>query len=158
MKPSENAYNLIKKFEGLRLKAYKALPTEKYYTIGYGTYGPQIKKGMIITEEQADAMLRKSVEEISSVIDSDRLNLEQNQYDALVSFIYNIGTGAYKRSTLRKKLIWLSVTPKYSEYINMTLDCVKQIKRWDKSGGKVIPGLTKRREEEARLFLAHKIS
>ena len=81
---------LLKKFEGCRLKAYKATPREKYYTIGYGHYSPDIRANQTITQEQADELLRKDLEKFENYVNTMvKLRLNQNQFDALVSFTYN---------------------------------------------------------------------
>lgn len=134
---------LLKKFEGCRLKAYKALPTEKYYTIGYGHTGADVKAGMTITLAQAEAMLKTDLKIFEKSVNNYVLvGMTQNMFDALVSFSYNCGESVLKGSTLLKKL-------NKKDYI----DAAEQFKKWNKSGGKVIPGLTERRAKERALFL-----
>ena len=92
MKISEKGLELIKTFEGLRLSSYKALSAEKYYTIGYGHYGSDVSKDMIITESQAEELLKKDVEKFEDKVNKySNYSFNQNQFDALVSFAYNIG-------------------------------------------------------------------
>ena len=92
MKISEKGLELIKTFEGLRLSSYKAVSTEKYYTIGYGHYGSDVSKDMTITESQAEELLKKDVEKFEDEVNKySNYNFNQNQFDALVSFAYNIG-------------------------------------------------------------------
>lgn len=135
--------DLLKQFESCRLKAYKALPTEKYYTIGYGHYGPDVKQGMTITPAQAEDMLKSDLQKYEKAVNYYvKVDITQNMFDMLVSFSYNCGTDALKKSTLLKCL-------NAGNYIGAAV----QFKDWNKSGGKVIPGLTDRREKERTLFL-----
>ena len=143
MKISENGLNLIKSFEGLRLKAYKVSESEKYYTIGYGHYGADVKPGMTITKKQADELLKKDVDKfVDGVNKLLKVNVNQNQFDALVSFAYNVGLGALKASTLLK-LVNKGAFKEAS----------KEFDLWVRSGGKVLAGLVRRREKEKELFL-----
>lgn len=92
MKISENGLKMIEQFEGLRLTAYKATRRDKYYTIGYGHYGADVKQGMTITEAQAEAYLRQDVAEAEAAVNKySGYGWNQNQFDALVSFAYNVG-------------------------------------------------------------------
>ena len=101
MRTSRNAINLIKRFEGCRLEAY--LCPASIWTIGYGhTFG--VLSGMKITQEQAEAYLKSDIEPIERLLNNLYIPFTQNQFDALVSFIYNVGAGAFKASTLLKKL------------------------------------------------------
>lgn len=128
--------DLIKRFEGLRLKAYKAVSTEKYYTIGYGHYGSDVKEGMVITQQQADEYLKKDVASAVSAVNNTSLILNQFQFDALVSFTFNCGKANLTR--LIK---------------NRTLDEISNaILLYNKSGGKVLQGLVNRRKAEKELF------
>ena len=97
MKISQNGINLIKQFEGCRLTAYKPVPTEKYYTIGYGHYGADVAPGMKITQAQADAFLLSDLQKFENAVNATGLKLNQNQFDALVSFTYNCGAGNLKK-------------------------------------------------------------
>lgn len=143
MKLSNTGLSLIKSFEGVRLTAYKAVQTEKYWTIGYGHYGPDVKQNMKITQAQADAYLKSDVARFEKAVNENvKVSLNQNQFDALVSFTYNCGEGALQRSTLLELLN----QGKYKEAAN-------QFDLWNKSGGKVLAGLVKRRAKEKELFL-----
>ena len=132
----------IKKFEGLSLKAYKPVPTEKYYTIGYGHYSSGVKMGQTITMAQADALLRGDLLPCEKYVNSLKLDLTQNQFDALVDFAFNLGTTALAGSTLLKKI--RSNSP--------LKEIQAEFRRWNKSKGKVLQGLVKRREYEANLY------
>lgn len=143
MKLSNTGLSLIKSFEGVRLTAYKAVQTEKYWTIGYGHYGPDVKQNMKITQAQADAYLKSDVARFEKAVNEYvKVPLNQNQFDALVSFTYNCGEGALQRSTLLELLN----QGKYE-------DAANQFDLWNKSGGKVLAGLVKRRAKEKELFL-----
>lgn len=144
MKPSDNGYKLIKTFEGKRLKAYK--DSAGVWTIGYGTTyypdGAKVKEGDHITEERAEFLLKWQVLAKSGEVDALVKNVNQNQFDALVSFAYNLGSGALKKSTLLKKLLIDPNDP------SIELEFMK----WNKAGGAVLPGLSKRRQTEADLY------
>ena len=137
MTVNDKGIKLIKSFEGLRLKAYKALPTEKYYTIGYGHYGSDVKEGQTITEAEAEKLLRADLQKYEGKVNKySAYNWTDNEYSALVSFAYNIGnidglTKKGERSREEIKKAW---------------------KTYCKAGGKEIPGLVRRREAELKLF------
>jgi GH24 family phage-related lysozyme (muramidase) len=142
MKISKNGLSLIKSFEGCKLTAYKVTDSEKYFTIGYGHYGSDVKEGMKITQEKADELFEKDVQRfVDGVNELVKVPVNQNQFDALVSFAYNVGLGALKKSTLLDLL-------NGKEYKGAS----EQYERWNKSGGKVLKGLVKRREKEQKLF------
>jgi len=131
----------IKEHEGLRLEAYLPTPND-VWTIGYG-HTSTAKKGMVISEEQAEALLRKDIAWVEDAINKNVVvPLNQNQYDALASLIYNIGAGAFSKSTLLRLL-------NMGDYEG----AANQFPRWNKQKGKVLKGLTRRREEERQLFL-----
>lgn len=139
MKTSDNGIEFIKKHEGLRLKAYLC-PSGKP-TIGYG-HTKGVKLGDVITEEEAEQLLREDLIVVENEINRHNLNLNQNQFDALVSFVYNVGIGNFRSSTLLKKI---KANPNDESIAN-------EFKRWVYSNGKRLPGLVKRREEEAELY------
>lgn len=94
MKISDNGINLIKQFEGCVLHAYKCVPSEEYYTIGYGHYGADVQADQTITQETAESMLRNDIKRYEALVNiyQDRYSFNQNEYDAMVSFCYNIGS------------------------------------------------------------------
>ena len=148
MKPSEQCYSLIRSFEGCRLKAYK--DSVGIWTIGFGTIeypdGAKVKEGDSITQERADFLLKWQVLLKSGQVDALKLSVNQNQFDALVSFAYNLGVGALKSSTLLKKVKANPNDPSIeTEFL-----------KWNKARVKgelvVLNGLTKRRQAEADLF------
>lgn len=140
MRTSQRGLSLIKSFEGLRLQAYQ--DAVGVWTIGYGaTRG--VKAGMSITKEQAERMLLNDVRRFEPEI--ERLitaPLSQSQWDALTSFTYNLGAANLESSTLRRLL-------NAGDYTG----AAEQFPRWNKAGGKVLPGLVRRRAEERELFL-----
>jgi len=139
MNISQEGLSLIKKFEGCELKAYKC--AAGVLTIGYGsTKG--VKEGDAITQEEADKLLLHEMEEYEGYInDMVNVDLEQNQFDAMVSWVFNLGPANLKASTLLKVL-------NAKDYEGVPA----QIKRWNKAGGKVLQGLIRRREAESLLF------
>jgi len=142
MKIGEQGLDLIRKYEGLRLKAY-ICPGGKL-TIGYGHTGIDVKPGMTIDNAQADALLLKDVERFEkSVNDMVDVEMTQEMFDALVCFAFNLGAGSLKSSTLLKKL-----------NANDKLGAAEEFLKWNKAQGKVLKGLTARRQGERTLFLA----
>lgn len=135
---STNGLNLIKSFEGCKLTAYKCLSTEKYYTIGYGHYGSDVTAGMKITKEQAEELLlqdcKKAIKNVNSFM--SKYNFNQNQFDALVSFAFNVGSINQLTASGTRTLEQIS----------------SKITAYNKTGGRVIAGLVKRRAKEKELF------
>ena len=132
---------LIKEFESFRAKAYKC--PAGVWTVGYGTT-KGVHEGMQVTELQATEMLKQHIEGIEEHLNRLNLGLNQNQFDALASFIYNVGTGAFDSSNLLK-------TIRRNRSIGSISD---EFRRWVYSKGVVLPGLVKRREKEANLYFA----
>jgi len=145
---SENGLDFIKRKEGFRSGAYQ--DSVGVWTIGYGTtaaaLGRQISPNETITLEKATELLKHHISSSyeTAVNKYVRNNITQGEFDALVSFVYNLGSGSFKSSTLLKKLNSGDHEGAASEFL-----------RWDKAGGKVLAGLTKRREEEKNMFLAN---
>jgi len=138
---------MIRRFEGCRLTAYKPVPTEKYYTIGYGHYGADVKQGMCITEKEAEKMLEQDVRKIETELNALGINFRQEQFDALVSWIYNLGIGNFNKSTMKKYIL------KDMTDLGITSEMVK----WVNSGGKPLLGLMRRRVAEANMWLGSDI-
>ncbi len=133
------SYAIIKEFEGLRLEAYKC--PAGVLTIGYG-HTKGVKVNQKISEKEADRLFAQDIKEFEGYIDRMvKVDLTSNQYEALVSFVYNIGPGAFMHSTLLKKLNAGDYKGAQGQFI-----------RWNKAGGKTLPGLTRRRKAEAKLF------
>ena len=148
MKISENGLKLIKKFEGLSLKPY--LCSAGVPTIGWGnTFYENMKKVTLqdetITEERADSLFNFLVTTnfVNVVNRLVVVDINQNQFDALVSFVYNLGSGNFEKSTLLKKV-------NQEDFIGASLE----FEKWNRSSGKVLNGLTKRRLSEIELFLS----
>lgn len=140
MKINKKGLDLIKKYEGLRLTAYKC--PAGVWTIGYG-HTKGVKEGDKITEKEAENLLLKDLKIYEQgVTEYTDVILNQNQFSALVSFCFNCGIRAYKTSTMRK-------------YINQKeFDlAANEFGKWIKAGGKVLKGLVKRRNEEKELFI-----
>lgn len=145
MKTSGVGLNLIKSFEGKRVNAYD--DGVGVWTIGFGTIkypnGIRVKKGDTCTEQQAEDYLRNDLAKFETAINKlVKVPLTQNQFDALVSLTYNIGSGAFKGSTLLKLL-------NKGDYQS----AADQFLAWNRAGGKVMKGLVRRREAERALFL-----
>jgi len=139
MKISKEGIALLKKFEGCELEAYQ--DSVDVWTIGYG-HTKDISEGMKITKEEAEAMLECELDEYEGYINKlVTVPLEQNQFDALVCWVYNLGPTNLKESTLLKLL-------NAGDYHTTP----NQIKRWNKAGGETLKGLVRRREAEALLF------
>ena len=139
MKISKAGIDFIIGFEGFSAKACKCVSTEKYYTIGYGHYGSDVKKDDTITKEEARKLLEAdllSFEKKVSKYDS-KYDFNQNEFDALVSFAYNVGNID-------------QLTAKGTRTRDKIAECMLL---YNKSGGRVLNGLTKRREAERNLFL-----
>ncbi|MEG4686485.1 lysozyme [Enterobacter cloacae] len=146
MQTSEKGIALIKEFEGCRLTAYQ--DSVGVWTIGYGwtqpVDGKPIRAGMTIKQETAERLLKTGL--VSYESDVSRLvkvGLTQGQFDALVSFTYNLGSRSLSTSTLLRKLNAGDYAGAADEFL-----------RWNKAGGKVLNGLTRRREAEHALFLS----
>ena len=139
MEISQEGLSLIKKFEGCKLQSYKC--AAGVWTIGYGSTNG-IEEGMEISQERADMLLLEDVEVFEKAVNElVEVPLEQNQFDSLISWTFNLGPTNLKNSTLLKVL-------KNKNYDEVPT----QIKRWNKAGGKVLQGLIRRREAEALLF------
>jgi len=144
MKISNNGLNLIKQFEGLRLNAYD--DGVGVWTIGYGTIkypnGVRVKRGDKITQAQADQYIANDVATFERAVNMlVNVPLNQNQFDALVSFTYNLGATNLSASTLLKKLNSKDYNGAAGEF-----------QKWNKAGGKVMTGLVRRRKAEMELF------
>jgi lysozyme len=146
MQISEKGVALIKRFEGCSLTAYRC--PAGVLTIGYGwthpVDGKPLSPDMTIDQSTADRLLKTGLVSFENdVLKMVRVKLNQNQFDALVSFAYNTGSRALSSSTLLKKL-------NAGDYAG----AADQFLRWNKAGGKVLKGLTRRREAERELFLS----
>lgn len=140
---TERCIELIKRFEGCRLEAYRC--PAGVLTIGYG-HTRNVKQGQRITQEDADRLLREDAAKIESGVRAalGSVQLADCKIDALVSFAFNVGVEAFKRSTLLRKL---RANPD-----DVSID--KEFRRWVYAGGKRLQGLADRREAEVRLFFS----
>lgn len=142
MKCGAPGLDLVKRFEACRLKAFKPTPHD-VWTIGWG-HTKGVKQGDTCTQEKADAWLVEDITVAEGAVNRNvKVTLTQNQFDALCSFAYNIGEGAFKMSTLLKKL---------NSYDR--IGAANELKRWNKQAGNVLQGLVLRRQAEKDLFLA----
>ena len=139
-KINQSGLELIKNFEGLRLTAYKAIPSEKYYTIGYGHYGIT-DKNMSITSDQAEQMLKDDLKRYESIVENAENKygylFNDNEFSALVSFAYNIGG-----------VVQLTQNGKRSK-----AEIAEAMILYNKAGGQTLTGLKRRRAAERELFL-----
>lgn len=135
---------LIKEFEGFRAAAY--ICPAGVPTIGYGTTrinGNPVKIGLKITTTEADRFLEEDLKTFEDVVNNSvSAEINQNQFDALVCFVYNVGGANFKKSTLLKLVNNGNFTAAADQFL-----------KWNKAGGKELPGLTRRRKAERELFL-----
>lgn len=145
LQPSQAAIDLMHQFEGCRLTAYPDPGSRDGHpwTIGWGSTGPGISKGTVWTQKQADDRFAADVAKFSARVRDllDGKPTTQAQFDAMVSFAYNVGVGAFGSSTLLK-------LHKAGDYAGAQ----GQFARWNKNDGKVMAGLTRRRAAEAALY------
>ena len=145
MKLNKAGADLIKSFEGLRLETYRCSANKE--TIGYGSTfyedGSPVKLGDKITKERADSLFEKVSDSFAAKVKNCiQKDINENQFAALVSFAYNVGIGNLKSSTLLKKV---NANPN-----DPTI--MQEFKKWNRASGKVLAGLTRRREAEANLY------
>ena len=135
---------VVKEFEGLYLTAYVC--PAGVLTIGYGHTGPDVYSGMRITAAQAEAYLSTDLQKFANIVNSAVLvPLNRNQRGALTSFTFNVGGGAFRTSTLLRRL-------NAGEDPNTVAQ--QELPRWNKGGGKVLPGLVRRRKAEVDFFMS----
>ena len=139
MKISDEGVELIKHFEGCRLEAYVC--PAGVLTIGYG-HTSGVREGDVIDQEAAEAYLIEDLEEFEGYVNSMvEIALKQNEFDALVAWVFNLGPGNFKESTLLNRINYGPLS-----------DVPAQIQRWNRAGGKVLEGLVKRRAAESALW------
>ena len=140
MKTNAAGISLIKQFEGVRLTAYQDMVG--VWTIGYGHTGPEVKKGLSITQQQADQLLAADLQTFETGVGKAvTVPLNANQFSALVSFSYNLGLANLQSSTLLRLL-------NQGDYAG----AAAQFPRWDRAGGQIVAGLRRRRQAEQALF------
>lgn len=141
MKISEKGINFIRKEEGERLKSY--LCPAGILTIGVGHTGKDVVPGLIIDKERSRELLRNDLRRFEKAIEIlVEVPLKQYEYDSLVSFAFNVGAEAFRKSTLLKKI---NSSAPISEI-------EVEFRKWVKGGGKILPVLQKRREAEIKFF------
>lgn len=132
--------DLIKSFEGLRLKAY--ICPANVWTIGYGSTGPHVKAGMTITQKEAERLLLDDLERFEAGVDKLLGNATDDQFSACVSLAFNIGLSAFARSTVLKR-----------HKLKNHVGAANAFLLWNRGGGMILKGLVRRREAERRLYL-----
>jgi lysozyme len=142
MTTSRKGLQLIKDFEGLRLGSYKC--PAGVWTIGYG-HTKGVRQGQVIDQMRADDMLIEDIAPIERLLNSIGINFRQEQFDALVSWIFNLGQGSFKNSTILKRIMDNADDTEIAD----------QIIRWVYASGKILTGLKKRRIAEANMFLGY---
>lgn len=130
---------LIKSFEGFRAGAYFC--PARVLTIGYGSTGPHVTKGMQISESEGEALLQRDLARFEKCVEAAVPGASQNRFDAMVSLAFNIGEKAFTGSTVARKA-------KGGDHAGAKA----AFSMWNKGGGKVLPGLTRRRAAEAALY------
>ncbi len=136
--------DLIRRFEGCRLDAYPDPGTGgDPWTIGYGATGPGIAPGVVWTQEEAEARLVEDIAQFAGAVERAlTVPVSANEFAAMVALAFNIGAGAFKKSTLLRL-----VNDGHFEA------AAEQFLRWNRAGGREMPGLTRRRQAERQLFL-----
>ncbi len=136
--------DLIRRFEGCRLDAYPDPGTGgDPWTIGYGATGPGIAPGVVWTQEEAEARLVEDIAQFAGAVERAlTVPVSANEFAAMVSLAFNIGAGAFRKSTLLRL-----VNDGHFEA------AAEQFLRWNRAGGREMPGLTRRRQAERQLFL-----
>ena len=144
MKISQKGIDLIKGFEGCKLFAYR--DSVGVATIGYG-HTKGVKMGMSITQKQAEDFLREDVVVAERALNACGINFTQNQFDALCSWIFNLGTGNFDSSTMKK----------YIMAKRNDVEIADQMIKWYHAGGKPLLGLKRRRVAEANMFVGREL-
>ena len=137
------ALPLVKRWEGCKLSAY--LCPANVWTVGYGATGPDVRQGVVWTQEKAESRLRSDLSGFGARVDALVLvDLSAPQMASLAALAYNIGINAFRASTLLRKL-------NAGDYAG----AAKEFDKWIRGGGRVLPGLVKRRADERALFEGH---
>jgi lysozyme len=137
--------SIIKKYEGLKLNAY--ICPAGVATVGFGSTfypdGRRVKLGDKITLQEAESILQHDIKRFEKEVrNAVKIEITDNQLSALISFVYNVGASAFRKSTLLKKV---NANP-------TDLSIHNEFMRWTRAGGKVLSGLVKRRAEESKLY------
>ena len=141
MKTNNSGIDLVRQFEGCELHAYKC--PAGVLTIGYGHTGPDVVSGLVITQQRAVELLQGDLAKFEKAVAAAlKVPVTANQFAAMVALAYNIGAGAFAKSTLVKRL-----------NAGKTQEAADQFLAWNKAGGKVVAGLDRRRRAERDLCL-----
>ena len=142
---SKNGLHLTEQFEGCKLNAYPDPGTGGApWTIGYGHTGPDVHPGLTITQEQAEKLLMQDTQKAAAAVNAKVTgDITQEEFDALVDFVFNVGAGNFAASTLLKKVNAGDIQGAANEFL-----------KWDMAAGKHMAGLLKRRHAEAEEFLS----
>lgn len=133
---------LIKSFEGLRLKAYPDPATGGHpWTVGYGSTGAHVRPGVVLTEAQAETLLQEDLARFEKAVEKAAPKSTDNQFAAMVSLAFNVGETAFEGSTLARK-------HNAGDYAG----AADQFRRWNRAAGRVMAGLSRRRAAEAALY------
>lgn len=159
MKVSSHGIALIQNFEGLRTTAYKPVSSENGWTIGYGHHGPDVKKDSICTEIEAEHILKADLERVEkqviAALNADEIEVTQGMFDALCSLLFNLSG---KKTKDGRWLSPIQVLTGYKLWAKMKkgdkYGASLEFLDINKAGGVVLPGLTRRRQAEAKLFLS----
>jgi lysozyme len=141
---SQKGIDLIKGFEGCKLFAYR--DSVGVPTIGYG-HVKDVKMGMSITQKQAEEFLKSDIKPIERLLNGMGINYTQNQFDALTSWIFNLGAGNFNKSTMKKCIVSGAHDTAITD----------EMIRWTRAGGRVLSGLVRRRADEANTFLGRTV-
>jgi len=144
MEISQTGIDLIKKYEGCKLFAYR--DSVGVATIGYG-HTKGVYMGMAITKKQADEMLKEDIAPIEKTLNGMGVNFRQGQFDALCSWIFNLGQGKFNSSTMKKNIVAKKAD----------MDITDQMVKWHNAGGKPLLGLKRRRCAEANMWLGREV-
>lgn len=139
MQTSAEMRRIIGEFEGCRLEAYRDIVG--VLTIGYGHTGSDVTPGMKISQQVADQLLACDLKRFEDAVTRLTPHVTQHQFDALVSFAFNLGEGSLQRSTLRKH-----------HNAGNHAEAAREFAKWNHAGGKVVAGLTRRRAKEASVY------
>lgn len=142
MTPSQACLDLTKTFEGCKLSAYQ--DTGKVWTIGYG-HTAGVRKGQLITPDVAEELLRQDQAYAVSIVNKNAMPCTQNQFDALVDFVFNVGPSQFLMSTLLKKHLAGDHKGAADEFL-----------KWKYDNHVLVPGLLRRRQAERKLYLGEK--
>ena len=141
MRLSATGLALIKKYEGLRTRAYRC--PAGVWTIGYGSTGPDVVEGLTLSPEEAEARLCRDLDRFEEAVRREALPARQGQYDAMVSLAFNIGVAAFARSTLLER-----------HQAGDFAGAAAQFGRWTRVKGRELKGLVRRRSAERALYLS----